>query len=170
MLNQYKGRPYHTPPKAPSTASILDSTNGTILRIPCACPKTRADLWFDEETFNIHVKLSDKGLLSCNSINGNGTLKVQLTGFLQDNSLDYEDMAGIYWVRWIKRPTHFVVLHATKKRRSSTKKRNNQKVCIVISEEEKEVWDRARGSLPMSTFVRSSVSRHLEDGGWTFSD
>ena len=126
----------------------------------------KLDLYFDEETFNIHVNIRKKGVLKSYSRPhmGNGVRHlVCLQGFLKSNNLDYEDVKGVYSVQWVKQPKSFVVLYSTRRKELIISKDDKRKVTVCLSAKEKESWDHSRGQLSMSAFVRSAVNRYLED-------
>ena len=120
-----------------------------MLRLPTAVPLGRLNLHFDEETFNIHVSLHKKGVLKSYSRphmrNGIRHI-VCLQGFLKSNSLDYEDVKGVYSVQWVKRPKSFIVLYKTRREELIVSKDDKRKVTVCLSAKEKENWDHSRGS------------------------
>ena len=94
----------------------------------------------------------------------NGKRKlICLQGFLKSNKLDYEDVKGVYSIQWIDKPKSFSILYMTRRKELIVSKDDKRKVTICLSAQEKENWDRVRGQLSMSTFVRSAVNRYLED-------
>ena len=166
QLLLYKGRNYKNNSPRQATTAIYAQWSYIVLRLPSICPTGRADISFDEKTFNIYVNIHKEGKLKVYSRphmrNGKRKL-ICLQGFLKSNKLDYEDVKGVYSIQWIDKPKSFSILYMTRRKELIVSKDDKRKVTICLSAQEKENWDRVRGQLSMSTFVRSAVNRYLED-------
>lgn len=134
------------------------------LRIP-ECRKgqwKRATLYLDEQTFNIYVKLGSEGGLKVSYYPKDNRIGfISMVGFFKEFDLDAPSFYGRYNAEFVAKDT-LKIIYATKHSAGRVLE-PKIKVTITISESEKNQWSRAAGEMPLSVFIRSAISRYIED-------